>query len=88
MNSQILRSRADVEPLLLIQNDTADALTVPDRFSQDRNKGNFATGWYPSDHSWVPNRNVREIDAARKAGAKPSPDIYNAIGRQIEREIG
>jgi len=74
--------------MLLIQNDTADALTVPDRFSQDRNKGNFATGWYPSDHSWIPNRNVREIDAARKTGAKASPDIYNAIGRQVEREIG
>src|ERR1700746_3139164 len=58
VNSQIFRARADVEPLLLVQNDTADAVTVSDRFSQDGNKGNFAAGRNLSNHFWIPNRNV------------------------------
>jgi len=86
MNSQILLSRADVEPLLLIQNDTADALTV--RIASAKTGIKEILRPAVSFGSFlIPNRNVREIDAAGRPEPR-RPRYLQPIGRQVEREIG
>jgi hypothetical protein len=55
VNIKVFHSGADIEPLTVVNNDSADFATLPNPFSDDRNKRQALTSRNPPKNFPAPN---------------------------------
>ena len=67
MHFEILGARTNVEPLPVIENNSANLAAGTDPISDDRNKRDFSIRWDPLENPRIPNRNVGEVVIAGHA---------------------